>query len=167
MVPRDTVDPTCGGVGFVSAQHDASGLRLPIDQVVRIAEARHVVRKLMTRHGQQRRVLVVDRIRRADSSGETSSTSRPMPRARLTPRCSSFSDSSLDAKRRPPTSSKTPSSSYSSMLYRRNRIMVGDGLNCVTRPAAWQVEPLVSSSFSTSTVSCQPALARWYATLAP
>src|ERR1700692_3267170 len=53
------------------------------------------------------------------------------------------------------------------MLYRRNRIIVGDGLNWVTRPAAWQVDPLVSSSFSTSNVSRQPAFARWYATLAP
>src|SRR5438270_11702215 len=53
------------------------------------------------------------------------------------------------------------------MLYRRNRIIVGEGLNCVTRPAAWHVEPLVSSSFSSSTTSGHPAFARWYATLAP
>src|SRR5256885_1278566 len=45
--------------------------------------------------------------------------------------------------------------------------MVGDGLNWVTRPAAWQVEPLVSSPLSSSRVAFSPALARWYATLAP
>jgi len=42
----------------------------------------------------------------------------------------------LEAKRRLPTVSKTPISSYSWMLYRRNRIIVGDGLNWVTNPAA-------------------------------
>src|SRR6202165_862127 len=110
---------------------------------------------------------VIAGTRRTRSSAEIRSTSSPMPRARLTPRCSSFSDSSLDAKRRLPTRSKTPSSSYSSMLYRRNRIMVADGLNCGARPSSGQVDPLVSSSFSTSTVSRQPAFARWYATLAP
>ena len=98
---------------------------------------------------------------RAASAAETSSTSSPMPLARLAPRCSSISWSLLDAKRRLPTVSKTPISWYSSMLYRRNRIIVGDGLNWVTRPAAWQVEPLVSSSFSSNTVSRHPDLARW------
>src|SRR5256885_4884452 len=53
------------------------------------------------------------------------------------------------------------------MLYLRKRIIVGEGLNCVTSPAAWQVDPLVSSSFSSSTTSRQPALARWYTTLVP
>src|ERR1700682_4153732 len=111
--------------------------------------------------------VVMAGMRRADSSAETSSTSRPIPRARLTPRCNSLSCSSLEANRSPPTWAKTPSSWYSSMLYRRNRIIVGEGLNWVTRPAAWHVEPLVSSSFSTRTVSRQPAFARGYATLAP
>jgi len=55
-------------------------------------------------------------ISRAASSADTSSTSRPMPRALLAPRCSSISCSLLDAKRRLPTVSKTPSSLYSSML---------------------------------------------------
>ena len=55
-------------------------------------------------------------INRAASSAETSSTSRPIPRARLTPRCSSMSWSLVDAKRRLPTVSKTPSSWYTSML---------------------------------------------------
>src|SRR6266851_2118197 len=45
--------------------------------------------------------------------------------------------------------------------------MVGDGLNCVTSPAAWHVDPLVSSPFSMRWTSRTPALARWYATLQP
>ena len=40
------------------------------------------------------------------------------------------------------------------------RIIVGDGLNWVTSPAAWCVEPLVSSPFSISRMSFHPALAR-------
>ncbi len=39
--------------------------------------------------------------------------------------------------------------------------MVDDGLNAVTSPAAWQVEPAVSWAFSTSRTSVQPASARW------
>src|SRR4051794_6198235 len=45
--------------------------------------------------------------------------------------------------------------------------MVDDGLNAVTRPAAWHVEPAVRTAFSTSRTSVQPARARWYATLQP
>ena len=54
-------------------------------------------------------------MRRRVSSAETSSTSRPMPRARLTPRWSSMNCSRVDASRRPPTVSNTPSSRYSSI----------------------------------------------------
>ncbi len=49
------------------------------------------------------------------SSAETSSTSRPMPCARLTPRCCSMNCSREDASRRLPTVSNTPSSRYSSI----------------------------------------------------
>src|SRR5215208_5455050 len=45
--------------------------------------------------------------------------------------------------------------------------MVLDGLNWVTSPAAWCVEPLVSSPFSISRMSFHPARARWRATLQP
>src|SRR6187397_225642 len=45
--------------------------------------------------------------------------------------------------------------------------MLLDGLNWVTSPAAWCVEPLVSSPFSIRTTSFNPALARWRATLQP
>src|SRR2546427_512713 len=51
----------------------------------------------------------------AASAGETSSTSSPIPRARLAVRCSSISCCLLDAKRRLPTPSNPPSSRYSSM----------------------------------------------------
>jgi len=47
------------------------------------------------------------------------------------------------------------------MLYFRKRIIVGDTLKAVTSPAAWQVDPLVSSCFSSKTTSVHPALARW------
>ena len=40
-------------------------------------------------------------------------------------------------------------------------VPVDDGLNAVTRPAAWQVEPAVSCAFSTRRTSVQPASARW------
>src|SRR4029079_6821631 len=45
--------------------------------------------------------------------------------------------------------------------------MVDDGLNAVTRPAAWHVDPAVRTAFSTSRTSVQPARAKWYATLQP
>src|SRR3954471_9971311 len=45
--------------------------------------------------------------------------------------------------------------------------MVEEGLNAVTRPAAWHVEPAVRTAFSMRRTSVQPASARWYATLQP
>src|SRR3954452_19093350 len=45
--------------------------------------------------------------------------------------------------------------------------MVEEGLNAVTRPAAWHVEPAVRTAFSMKRTSVQPASARWYATLQP
>jgi hypothetical protein len=83
-----------------------------------------------------------------------------MPWARETPRWSSFSCSGLDANRRLPTVSNTPSCRYSSIEYRRNCIIVGEGLNVVTSPAACDVDPLVSSPLSKSKTSFHPALAR-------
>ena len=49
-------------------------------------------------------------------SGPSTSTSRPIPRARLAPRRSSARLSSLEAMRRLPKVSNTPSSRYSSTL---------------------------------------------------
>jgi hypothetical protein len=105
--------------------------------------------------------------RSATSAGKSSAASTPSAATRLTARRRSSQLSSLAAIRTLPTSSKTPSSRYSATLYRRKRSMVEDGLNCVTSPAAWCVEPLVSSPLSSRRTSSQPALARWYATLQP
>ena len=59
--PRHAVDPPCHGVGLVSAEHDASRFGLAVHEIVGIAEAGHVVRQLMARDGEERRVLVVYR----------------------------------------------------------------------------------------------------------
>ncbi len=75
-------------------------------------------------------------IRTRASAGPMTPASSPIPRARLAVRSSSCNCSVDDASRRLPTVSKTPSCRYSSMLYRRNAIIVLDGLNAVTRPAA-------------------------------
>src|SRR3954452_6299211 len=53
------------------------------------------------------------------------------------------------------------------MLYLRNAIIVDDGLNAVTSPAAWHVEPAVRTAFSTRSTSVQPAGARWQTPLQP
>ncbi len=55
-------------------------------------------------------------IRSSASSGDSTCTSRPMPRARLAPRSSSTRLSGLEAIRRLPSRSNTPSRSYSSTL---------------------------------------------------
>jgi hypothetical protein len=44
VVPRHAVDPARDRVRLVPTENDASCLRLSIDEVVRVAEARHVVR---------------------------------------------------------------------------------------------------------------------------
>ena len=106
-------------------------------------------------------------ISRRASAGPTKSASSPFARVRLSVRWSSRSWSGLDATRRLPTASNAPMERYSSMLYWRNAIIVDDGLNAVTTPIAWQVEPAVSWAFSTRRTSCSPARARWYATLHP
>src|SRR5689334_21783180 len=47
------------------------------------------------------------------------------------------------------------------------RVRVGSARSCPTRPAEWNVDPLVSSDLSSTTTSRSPSSARWYATLAP
>ena len=69
MVPRHAIDPSRDGVCLVPAEHHAAGLGLAVDQVVRIAEAGHIVRQLVPGHGQQRGVLVVDRGRDDEGAG--------------------------------------------------------------------------------------------------
>jgi len=55
-------------------------------------------------------------INSAARSADTTSTSSPIARARLAPRCSSMNCSRLEAKRRLPTVLKIPSLRYNSML---------------------------------------------------
>src|SRR5438093_7502282 len=106
-------------------------------------------------------------IRSRASSAEIRFTSRPIPFARETPRWSSANCSRLEASRMLPTASNAPSSLYRSIEYRRNRIIVGEGLNIVTSPTAWLVDPLVSSPFSSTRTSVRPAFTRCRATLQP
>ena len=60
VVPWHPVDPARHRVRLVPAEDDATGFCLAVDQVVRIAEARHIVRHLVTPHGEQCRVLMID-----------------------------------------------------------------------------------------------------------
>src|SRR5438874_12925042 len=53
------------------------------------------------------------------------------------------------------------------MVYCCSRATLGSPLRVCMPPAACQVEPQVSSPRSSSSTSFQPALVRWYRTLAP
>ena len=53
------------------------------------------------------------------------------------------------------------------MVYFCSREMLASPLKVCMPPAACQVEPEVSSLFSSSSTSRQPIFARWYSTLAP
>src|SRR5882762_854171 len=61
VLPGDTVDPARVGVQLIAAQHHAARLGLPIDEVVRVAEARHRLRKLRALDRLKCSVLVIDR----------------------------------------------------------------------------------------------------------
>ena len=63
MVPGHAVDPPRHRVLLVAAQDHPSRLRLAVDEVVRVAEAGHVVRHLVAGDREQRGMLVVDRRR--------------------------------------------------------------------------------------------------------
>ena len=67
VVPGHAVDPARDGVQFVAAQDDAARLGLAIDEVVGVAEARHVLREFRAHDREQRGVLVIDR--RRDDEG--------------------------------------------------------------------------------------------------
>ncbi len=51
VLPRHAVDPAGDRVALVAAEHDPARLRLAVDEVVRVAEARHVARQLVAGHG--------------------------------------------------------------------------------------------------------------------
>ena len=78
-------------------------------------------------------------------------------------RCSSSIRSGDEARRSEPTSRQPVSSSTSSRRSRYSstefiiiRVRLSDQRNCPTRPAEWNVDPLVSWARSTSTTSFQP-----------
>ncbi|TME56032.1 MAG: hypothetical protein E6I60_04805 [Chloroflexi bacterium] len=77
VLPGNAVDPSGVGVQLVAAQHDASGLGLPIDEVVRVAKAGHVVRELGAPDRLQRGVLVIDRCGHDNGSGHGGDLWRP------------------------------------------------------------------------------------------
>ena len=49
VLPGNTVDPSRVGIELVAAQHHATRFGLPVDEVVRVAKARHVARELGAR----------------------------------------------------------------------------------------------------------------------
>ena len=65
VLPRRAVLPARRRVRLVAAEQHATRLGLAVDEVVGVAEARHVARQLVPGHRLQRDVLVVDRNRRA------------------------------------------------------------------------------------------------------
>ena len=80
----------------------------------------------------------------------------------------STSRSGLQARRKPPLRFQPvacpvscSSLSYSSTLYLRSCVTFADVRSWPTRPAACQVEPLVSLARSSRTMSLKPARARW------
>ena len=91
VLPRHAVLPARDRVRLVAAEQHAAALRLAVDEIVGVAEARHVARQLVALDRVQRDVLVVDGDRadeRADHRGELR---RPHPgrvhdRLRLDPR---------------------------------------------------------------------------------
>ena len=80
VVPRDPVGPACGGVRFIPADQQPSGLGLPVDEVVGVAEAGRVARDLMAGHRLHGHVLMVDRNRREERPHHRRDLRRPDPR---------------------------------------------------------------------------------------
>ena len=64
-------------VRLVAAEQHAARLGLAVDEVVGVAEARHVARQLVARHRLQRDVLVVDRDRRREHADHRRHPRRP------------------------------------------------------------------------------------------
>ncbi len=77
VIPRDAVDPARRRLGFVPAEDHPAVLALAVDQVVRVAEARHVAGQLVSRDGPQRDVLVIDRRRRDGLADHRRDLGRP------------------------------------------------------------------------------------------
>src|SRR6266550_5400166 len=69
VLPGNAIDPSRVGIELIAAQHHATRFGLAIDEVVRVAETRHVARELSPRHCAQRSVLVIDRRRYHERAG--------------------------------------------------------------------------------------------------
>src|SRR5207245_7827136 len=77
MVPGHAVDPARDRVGLVPAQDHSLGLRLSVNEVVGITEARHTGRKLVSGNRTQGGVLMVDRRRDHMGAGHGRDLRRP------------------------------------------------------------------------------------------
>ena len=74
VLPRHAIHPSRRRVGLVPTKENAARLGLAVDEIVGIAEARHVSRQLEAINGMERDVLMVDRRRRyprANHRGDT------------------------------------------------------------------------------------------------
>ena len=77
VIPWHPVRPAGHRVRLVAAEQDPSGLRLAVDEIVEIPEARHLARELVPVHRGERNVLVVDRHRRRERSDHRCDLRRP------------------------------------------------------------------------------------------
>ncbi len=102
------------------------------------------------------------------SVADSSSISSPKLRAVVAWRLTSVQRSCVQARRRPPFIFQpvawpvsASSRRYRSTLYFSSRVMLAFERSWPTRPAAWNVEPLVSLWRSSTTTSRTPARVRW------
>ena len=77
VLPRHAVDPACRRVRLVAAEQHAAGLGLAVDEIVGIAEARHVARELVPLNRGEGDVLVIDRRRWHPATDHRADTRRP------------------------------------------------------------------------------------------
>src|SRR4029453_18889758 len=112
--------------------------------------------------------------RSSASEAETISTGKPKLLAHPAWRASASSRYGEEARCSVPTwchPTSTPvsasSSGYSSTPSIIIRVWLTEFRSWATRPAEWNVDPLVSSERSRSRTSFQPSFVRWYAMLAP
>ena len=80
VLPRHAVDPARGRVGLVATKEDAARLGLAVDEVVGVAEARHIARQLMSLDGRQRDVLMIHGRGRHPRADHLADARRPHPR---------------------------------------------------------------------------------------
>ena len=79
VLPRHAVVPARHRVRLVAAEENAPALGLAVDQVVGVAEARHLACELVALDRVQRDVLVVDRDRACECAGHRGDLRRPHP----------------------------------------------------------------------------------------